>query len=67
MYLKINIPDIRLIPLDHHTYADNFEFNINSGRAFSKLQNDTLFMEIDQCNQVLTILPHKVKRQYVHI
>ncbi len=30
-------------------YDGNFDFNINSVsvRAFSKLQNDTLFMEID--------------------
>ncbi len=34
-------------------YDDNFEFNINSVRTFSKLQNDTLFMETDQCNREL--------------
>ncbi len=31
-------------------YASNVEFNT---RAFSKLQNTILFIEIDQCNQLL--------------
>ena len=30
-------------------YDDNFEFIIYSVRALSKLQNDTLFVAIDQC------------------
>ncbi len=35
------------------TYC-NFEFNICYIRVFSKLQNDILVIDIDQCNQVLS-------------
>ncbi len=34
-------------------YDGNFELNIYFVRALSVLQNNTLFIEIDQCNQVL--------------
>ena len=32
-------------------YDGNFDFNIYSVREFFKLQNDTLYIEFDQCNQ----------------
>ncbi len=35
------------------TFDGHFAFNIYPFRAFSNLQNDTVFIEIDQCNQVL--------------
>ena len=34
-------------------YDDNFELIIYSVRAVPKLQNDPLFIEIDQCKQAL--------------
>ena len=39
----------------------NFEFNIYSGRAFSKLQNGTLFIEIDQCIAIMCYIEYCLK------
>ena len=36
-----------------YAYDDNFEFNIYSARASSKLENDTVFIEINHCNKML--------------
>ncbi len=40
MYLKINIPDIRLIPLDHYTYL--LYTPLISSIAFTKFEPDQM-------------------------